>query len=253
MGGGDAGWSVVPSEDKFVASPSTAESNNGPIFGRETVSSSRIVLDLGVALSTFASLSNDGWNNRGLCRVPILFGGDGVLTAFLLRCVDAFGEVVTAIWESDIVADLVLGEGGDWTIGNGAFGPVVAATLESIIVADIVPGEDGDSTIGNLAFVRDDLGGFGEVVAAILESDIVADLVLGEGGGDWTIGDGVFGPVLEATLESDIVADLVLGEGGDWTLGNVAFFRDDLDDLVGILFFFFFFCASFFCRARISL
>ena len=78
MGGGNGGWSVVPSKDKFVSSSSTAESNNGPTFGSETVSSSRIVLDLGVALSTFASLSNDGWNNPGLCRVPILFGGDGV-------------------------------------------------------------------------------------------------------------------------------------------------------------------------------
>ena len=90
-------------------------------------------------------------------------------------------------------------------------------------------------------------------MAAILESDIVADLVLGEGG-DWTrIVNGAFGPVVAAILESDIVAGLVLGEGGDWTIGNVAFFRDDFDDLVGILFFFFFFCASFFCRARISL
>jgi hypothetical protein len=157
VGGGDAGWSVVPSEDKLVSSSSTAESNNGSIFGSETISSSRIVLDLGVALSTFASLSNDGWNNRGLCRVPIFFGGNGVLTAFLLRCVGAFGGVVAAILELDIVADLGLGEGGDWTIGNGA--------------------------------------------------------------------------------ELDIVADLVLGEGGDWTIGNVAFFWDDLDDLVGILFF----------------
>jgi hypothetical protein len=80
------------------------------------------------------------------------------------------------------------------------------------------------------------VGAFGGAVAAILESDIVADLVLGEGG-DWTIDNGAFGPVVAAIMESDIVADLVLGEGGAWTIGNVAFFRDDLDDLVDILFF----------------
>jgi hypothetical protein len=68
--------------------------------------------------------------------------------------------VVAAILESDIVANLVLGEGGDWTIGNGAFGPVMAAILESDIVAHLVLVEGGDWTIGNGAFFRDDLDDF---------------------------------------------------------------------------------------------
>jgi hypothetical protein len=165
----------------------------------------------------------------------MILGGENVLTAFHLRGVGAFGgvvgEVVAAIFVKDIVADLVVGEEGDWTIGNGA------------------------------SFLLCVVRAFGGVVAAIFVMDNVADLVVGEEG-DWTIrngasfllrGVGAFGGVMAAIFESDIVANLVLGEVGDWPIGYCAFFRNDLDILVGIFVFLFFFSASFFCRARISL